>query len=312
MKQQLFFIVSLVSLLLGFLSCNKDSNNSIEVKDEITIYGNVIDRNTGQPLYNVLIEEKNKVGGSTVTGNDGNYVFTLPLNGSSDGKYYLVASKNKYTTSEYELNLNNVDRSPNVKVDFQLSQNCITYTGLVVDVNNVPIVGAQIQETNYYKGTTTTTDIDGKFKLELPQYFDYDNWVYIITASKDNYVSESIRFQHSVDDLGYSFTANFTLTSSFVTITGRVTDNSGNPVKDAIVYDMIYGIVSYETKSTATTNNNGEYTLLSTVYYQSGEKHYYKPSKDGYKYDNRSYELYLGQSDEGKTYNHIDFKLTKQ
>ena len=92
MKKNIFF-TCLCCMLIGLASCEKKDATNEDSVHEITIYGNVIDRTTGQPLYNVLIQEKNNVGGSTVTGNDGNYEFTIPLHAGSAGNYYLIASK---------------------------------------------------------------------------------------------------------------------------------------------------------------------------------------------------------------------------
>ena len=219
MKRILFF-ACIACVAIIFASCDKKDEVSDDAVNEITIYGNVIDRTTGLPLYNVLIQEKNNVGGSTVTGNDGNYEFTLPLNGSSDGKYYLIASKDKYSTSEYELLMSNVDKNRRVKVDFQLTKESITYTGTVVDSKNNPIPDAHISAKyqvpgNPWKniGTTAITDVNGVYNLELPRPFSFGQWQCAITATKDGYKATEHILNQSDSDMGKTITLNFIMIS---------------------------------------------------------------------------------------------------
>lgn len=319
MKRFLFF-ACLGCMLIGMASCKK-SDKTEDVVNEITIYGNVIDRTTGQPLFNVIIKEKNKVGGSTVTGNDGNYEFTLPLNGSSSGKYYLVASKDKYSSSEYELIMSNVDKNRRVKVDFQLVKESITYTGTVVDSQNKPIFDAHISAqfsysggkgTEYNIGTTTMTDVNGIYTLELPRphinnissYDAYDQWKFAITATKSDYVSLTHTLNQNVDDMGKVITLNFVMKSikeqeeedhqkeidelkaTGVTIYGKVTDASGTPIVNATIKQWVSRYDADNTSeynytnliSTTQTNSNGEYEIISRlgydVYQPNSTTHY--------------------------------------
>ena len=131
--KKLMYFACLCCVLVGLSSCDKKKE---DVTDEITVYGNVIDKTTGQPLYNVLIQEKNKVGGSTVTGNDGNYELKLPITDNSRETYVLVASKENYQSSEYELSLSKVDKSRHIKIDFQLAKNVIYYDQIIITCLN--------------------------------------------------------------------------------------------------------------------------------------------------------------------------------
>lgn len=307
--------------MVGFTSCESKNEATDEI-DEITIYGNVIDRTTGHPLYNVLIQEKNKVGGSTVTGNDGNYEFTLPLKGSSDGKYYLVASKDKYSVSEYELEMSQVDKNRRVKVDFQLVKESITYTGTVLDSKNQPVFDAHISA-KYYNtnrerywdiGTTTMTDINGVYTMELPRPADYDQWKFAITATKSGYFDLTHTLDQNVDDMGKIITLNFILESNLITISGKVTNSNGQPIENASIYDWVgYGDYSKDWKvSTTQTNSNGEYELvLFTSYTSSGyvyRFHTLECEVSGYK--SQTQALFTADSDGGKSYT-FDFTLTK-
>jgi len=232
MKRILFFACIACAAII-FASCDKKDEVSDDAVNEITIYGNVIDRTTGLPLYNVLIQEKNNVGGSTVTGNDGNYEFTLPLkskqnssnnlfNGYSyedaqnDDTYRIVASKDKYSSSEYELKMSSIGTSRRVKVDFQLTKESITYVGTVVDSKNDPIPDAHISAEHYSNmserwnsvGTTAITDANGAYNMELSGEGQYR-----ITASKNGYKKTEHIINQSSSDKGKTITLNFTMVS---------------------------------------------------------------------------------------------------
>lgn len=336
MKKSVFYFAALIAVVCLFSNCEGLDNT-------ITIYGNVIDRTTGQPLYNVLIQEKNKVGGSTVTGNDGNYEFTLPLKGSSDGKYYIVASKDKYSESEYELNMSQVDKNRRVKVDFQLTSESIFYTGVVVDSENQPIVDAMISArfkwngSTYNIGTTSITTIDGSYMLELPRPHEYNNlskpalnqWQFAITASKDGYVATEHLLNQSADDMGKIITLNFIMKTTQeqeeewmraenVTIFGTVIDTNGQPIVCAEIVDYVaYNDYSLDiTLSTVQTDSKGSYELLSPtelIYKASyvtyhASHHSYVCTAAGYKSVTKT--LHTTDSDKGKSYN-FDFVLTK-
>ncbi len=335
MKRFLFF-ACLCGMLIGMASCKKSDSDS--ASDEITIYGNVIDRTTGQPLFNVLIKEKNKVGGSTVTGNDGNYEFTLPLNGSSSGMYYLIASKDKYSSSEYELNMSNVDKNRRVKVDFQLVKESITYTGTVVDSNNKPIFDAHISAqfsssggngTEYNIGTTTMTDANGVYTLELPRphynnnlsYEAYDQWKFAITATKNGYVNLTHTLNQNVDDMGKFITLNFVMETNEendkktkITISGKVTNSNGQPIVNASICDWVSSndYIKVWKVSTTQTNSNGEYEMVIPTYYYRNysDYRYHLFECEATGYISKTKTLYTADADAGKSYT-INFVLSK-
>lgn len=336
MKTKLLFSSLIILISVSSLTGCKDNNLFNDSSNDITIYGNVIDRTTGLPLYNVLIQEKNKVGGSTVTGNDGNYEFTLPLKGSSGGKYYIVASKDKYSTSEYELNMSQVDKNRRVKVDFQLTSESIFYTGVVVDSKNQPIVDAKISAKFYYSGndeyynigTTSITTIDGSYILELPRPHKHNNlaepamdqWQFTITASKDGYANTEHVLNQSADDMGRIITLNFIMktdqeqsAADNVIIFGTVTDTNGQPIANAEIvdwgdYNNDYSL--WVTLSTVQSDSKGSYELISPIDYYSGCGcyHSYVCKAAGYKSVTKT--LYTSNSDKGKSYN-FNFVLTK-
>ncbi len=320
MKKIIFF-ACLGCMLIGMASCKKsDSAN-----DEITIYGNVIDRTTGLPLYNVLIKEKNKVGGSTVTGNDGNYEFTLPLNGSSNGVYYLLASKDKYSTSEYELKMDRVDKNRRVKVDFQLTKESILYTGIVVDDQNKPIfdahISAKMSEPEgygysywYAYGTTAITDANGSYTLELPRprRYNSDNygfvkqWKFELTASKNGFAEVVHTLNQNADDLGKEIPINFVMGSNIVTVSGKVTNTYGTTISNAYLVVKYYES-GYKYVGSTMTDSNGEYSISFTPHEYHREYYFYM-DKEGYSTSTKNLEL--SSADVGRSYV-LDFELTK-
>ena len=74
MKRFLYYTCLCCGILLGFVSFN-NQNVPSDTKDEVTVYGSVIDAENGDPLYNAqiyLTEWEMGIVGSTVTGQDGN------------------------------------------------------------------------------------------------------------------------------------------------------------------------------------------------------------------------------------------------
>lgn len=339
MKKSIFPLFLYVSCLFfygcyfGDLSMNKSN--------EITIYGNIIDRATGSPLYNAMIElcskdylEEERVLGSTVSGNDGNYEFTVLLNNddvATTPTYYVRASKDKYTSSEKNLELKSVDKSNRVKVDFQLSKESIMYKGLVTDSKNNPIYDAHIfaqfssssgDGNDYNIGTTVMTDANGVYFLELPRphvYNDnnkaaYDQWKYAITATKSGYMYTKHVLNQNVDDLGRTITLNFIMETEAewdarenVTIYGKVTDKYGQPIANAEIQDYVYNsyyISSSTCWSTTQTNARGEYEIISPTEVYSNQSytfHWYYCEATGYKTIYKSLKTSYG--DKGKSYN---------
>ena len=146
-------------------------------------------------------------------GNDGNYELTLPLNGTSNGKYYLVASKDQYVSEVYELNMSSVDKNRHVKVDFQLTPGIITYIGRVVDKSNNPVSEALVEESNNMLGSTFT-DANGQYVLTVPpiEHDGYTGWYNTIRVRKTGYSYYCAKqIYHTDDDIGRTFTMNFIL-----------------------------------------------------------------------------------------------------
>ena len=325
MKRMLFF-VCLFGIVMGMMSCDDKQEEPQNVVNEITIYGNVIDRATGQPLYNVLIQEKNKVGGSTVTGNDGNYEFTLPLNGSSNGKYYLVASKSLYLGAEYELSLSNVDKGRAIRVDFQLEMGVFHVKGKVTDQDGKPLSNVLIKETYQNTGNSVYSDRDGDYRLELYPYSEHSN-KYVLKASATDYYSEEYTLNFTEKDYGRTSTVNFQLTTSvkpikYCYIKGNVTASyssvlfNNQPVGKVLIQGYKHkdknNIDWSNLEVSAYTDSYGNYTIEQPIdgecpyHTYTAEKQYWYM----YIYEGRSEytkkTLLVNESAEGQTF-YIDW-----
>lgn len=323
MKKSLFF-VCLFGIVMGNVSCDHRQEEPQNAVTEVTIYGNVIDRATGQPLYNVLIQEKNKVGGSTVTGNDGNYEFTLPLNGSSNGKYYLIASKSLYLGAEYELSLNNVDKGRAIRVDFQLEMGVFHIKGKVTDADGKPLSDVLIKETYQNTGNSVYSDNDGNYKLELYPYSEYSN-KYVLKASVADYYSQEYALNFTEKDYGRTSMVNFQLTTSvkptlYCTIAGscKGTNGAGKYANKGVPNVTIRG---YKAKRSdysdkimdvkTTTDDNGNFKIKQEIDIDY-PYHIYTPEIPyglGLKYvtdcngeSGSSYKITLTENDASKTF----------
>ena len=107
LKNFLFGAMLCIAALFVFVTCNKKDKDEV---DEITLYGTVLDADQGTPVHNAQIEvwkdylseeqqreDMNNGGtpgvvGSTVTGSDGSYEFTIS-NINRKLSYLIVAKK---------------------------------------------------------------------------------------------------------------------------------------------------------------------------------------------------------------------------
>lgn len=285
MKKNELTLILIVSLI-AFSSCNTISNDVTgDGVDKITIYGNVIDRSTGEALYNVLIQEKNKVGGSTVTGNDGNYEFTLPLDGKSHGVFTLVASKSLYSDAEYELSLDNVDKGRKIRVDFQLETGVYHVEGTVTDINGKPLSNVLIKETYNNTGTSVYSDKSGYYKLDLLPYSETSN-KYVLTASVKDYYSDEYTLNFTEKDYGRISTINFQLETSvkqykYCYIEGYVKAFPGSKVSP---YEPIANVLISVYKHKEKSNIDYSNLVTSALTNEKGRCHIDLPIDDEYPY----------------------------
>ena len=134
-KKIIFGAMLCIAAISVFIACDKKDKEELE---EITLFGTVIDGSTGDPVQNVQIEvyraymsaeqqieDMNNGGsmgavGSTVTGSDGSYEFTVS-NINRKYSYAIIANKKQYNEGEMILSLNNVKSGGKLRYDFQLT-----------------------------------------------------------------------------------------------------------------------------------------------------------------------------------------------
>lgn len=129
-----FKFAALLLLCLALFSCGKKNNDENEHTWGNTTYygticGTVFDKDTGEPLRAVIVQDSEGAG-SAVTGYDGNYEMTIRLSNyiealSTQGPYqyvYLTAKKEGYYISEeVKLEVSGWD-NPLVRADFLLKK----------------------------------------------------------------------------------------------------------------------------------------------------------------------------------------------
>lgn len=119
MKKIIFILLSSIALTSCFVA-----NTDVFGKDKtvkITVYGNVSDAETGEPLSHAIIKDEYLQIGSTVTGGDGNYEFSFDTKKDMLATISLVAEKENYEPEYYDLLLNDMlIKLETVKVDFLL------------------------------------------------------------------------------------------------------------------------------------------------------------------------------------------------
>lgn len=135
MKKNFLVIAMLcMAVLFVFTACDKKDKEELE---EVTIYGTVLFAEDGTPAQNAQIEvwksylseEQQRedmssggtsgITGSTVTGFDGSYEFTI-RNVNTKFSYVIIAKKEQYNEEEMTLSLNNIKSGGKLRCDFQL------------------------------------------------------------------------------------------------------------------------------------------------------------------------------------------------
>lgn len=140
MKKSFILVAMLgMAVLSVFTACKKDKNGAdSNVLEEVTLFGTVIDATTGDPLYNAQVylekypdlskdgsTDDNDYGvvGSSVTGTDGSYEFTI-YNVAKNGHYEAYAEKVGYQVPDQGdlVSFAHTKDGGRVKVDFRLTK----------------------------------------------------------------------------------------------------------------------------------------------------------------------------------------------
>ena len=188
---------------------------------------------------------------SATTDSAGNYV----INGVEPGNYTLVSYKTGYSRA-----VSNLGTVLTVEGDVAVTGANLTLTqgspgiitGIVTDSSSKPVPGAAVVFTPSGGGSvqTATTDINGSYTLS-----NVPPGTYTGTASLSGATATSGAVTVTS---GQTLTVNFQLVPGNGNATGRVVDNSGNPISGATVFFNGGGLT---TPATATTGTNGVYTF---------------------------------------------------
>lgn len=226
MKQSLS-IACIACILCMFTGCVnvKEIMDSTNPEIKITIYGNVSDADSGDPLSNVSVSAigYDGYGGATaksVTGNDGNYEMEVSTESFSNT---IRAEKTKYESVELKINMAGTwTKDQKYKADIQMHKEAVIYKGVIRDSKGYTLEGAKIDVSlgggyNAQKLATTFSDENGEYSVEVPRVLDEDSenqkksWTNYVTVSKAGYVSNSQSISHTVSDLGKTYKVNVTL-----------------------------------------------------------------------------------------------------
>lgn len=159
-------------------------------------------------------------------------------------KYSFVVRAQGYNEQRFELDV----KTQNVEYGVQLYKITGNITGTVVDDNDNPVEGASIvAEKTSFGGKS---GVDGSFYIELP----VSNTAYTIIISKDNHAQRKISNVFVTEEKRSNDLGKIILSNQPGKISGTITDEKGNPIKDVNVY-------AKEADKQVSTNNYGTYTM---------------------------------------------------
>lgn len=204
-----------------------------------TITGKITDNNNN-PIVGASISTQPP---TTVaqSNNQGNYTIANVV----PGNYLVNASKSGYTGSELSVVVNS---GGTVTANLQLTQ-VVSYgaiAGTIRDNLGNPIVGASVSTSP--STNTVFSDNNGNYTLA-----NIVPGTYSVQASKTGYNSNSV---NAIVVANNTVTVDITLTTTVTngTITGRITDTSGNGINSV-------EITTQPTTISVITDNSGYYTL---------------------------------------------------
>lgn len=319
MKRKLFYLASLACFMLLPFGCvmwtDKDNPFSQNTStNNITIYGNVSDAETGNPLDNVTVSAvlEESVGSSmkTVTGSDGNYEMEV----SNMDMFYIVAERSKYAKVKERILPNFTTGEKTIKVDIQMHKNAVIYQGKVTDKKGLTMENAKVSVKSERKDLATTfTDQYGEYVVEVPrltddQSDDYDDnsgtdnsWTNEITVSKDGYKNQNQSMSHTISDLGKTITVNFELSddeTKQIRVKGDVKGSNGYGV---YAYLTVYHTYNNESSYyVGSVSANGSYSISFVPANRTATTYFFNMSADGYR--TITQKLTLSSNDCGRVY----------
>lgn len=230
-KIPLLFILLL--LVISTSGCLKNSHKYV-----VNITIRVTDGQTGLGISGANVIGADRSG----TTNSSGEIKIINVEGNK--KYSFVVRAQGYNEQRFELDV----KTQNVEYGVQLYKITGNITGTVVDDNDNPVEGASIvAEKTSFGGKS---GVDGSFYIELP----VSNTAYTIIVSKDNHAQRKISNVFVTEEKRSNDLGKIILSNQPGKISGTITDEKGNPIKDVNVY------VKEEDKQVS-TNNYGTYTM---------------------------------------------------
>jgi len=235
-----------------------------EVGKETTVNGTVTD-SEGNPVAGVPVTVTINDVPTTVT-TDENGTYTVPFTPTTAGQQNVTVTmdddeyKAEPVTDSFDTEKQTATITPDEIKDPEVGKET-PISGTVTDEEGNPVAGIPVTVTVNGEPTTVTTDGNGKYEVPFtPTNTDENN----VTVSIDNdtYEAEPVKDSFTADK------QNATITQDPIenpevgketNITGKVTDEEGNPVAGVPVTVTING-----EPTTVTTDENGTYTVPFT------------------------------------------------
>nr|WQH65246.1 Ig-like domain repeat protein [Methanosphaera sp. ISO3-F5] len=243
--------------------------SAVKINDTIIVNGTLVDQfnnPVGPATVNISI---NGINATVPVDVDGKFTYTNTTNITGINNVTIVYDGNDtYNGSSVSFNFTVSPIFTQITANATspiVINNTTTITGVLKDEKGNSISGASVEVwINGELNDTVTTDSEGNYTLSVVTDTLGLNNVTVIYKGNDTYTPVNTTTNYYVDKM---FTAvNVTTISPIkvgtnTTISGRLVDGRGNPIKDAVVNITVEGD---DTKYTATTDNDGYYTLNVT------------------------------------------------
>ena len=218
----------------------------------------------GSPLAGATVALGGSHSAETRTGADGHYEFAGLAAG---GAYTVTPTLAHYTFAPATLSFNNL--SGNQMGNFTATRNTHTIAGQLRDNYNMPMTATRVTLSGS-QSDTMVTDLNGVYSFDgLAAGGDY-----IVTPSKrfTSFNPASATF----NNLSGNQVASFTGADNTVTISGRVSDATGNPIDGVLIE------VSGERNMGYEVDANGQFVLRDIL---SAGMYTITPIKDGFTFN---------------------------
>jgi len=238
----------------GYINGNSYSDISLSKGEKV----NLNFTTTGGSLSGKVLDQDNSpVAGALVTAYLLNQTYIAVTN--SDGYYIMhdLPAGNNYIIKVTKAGYEPSEKLENIEINYsQITTDCNfvihinsgTISGRVVDDAGAVLPGATVTAVLGDKTYSTLTDVNGEYILQYVTAGEN----YIVTASKENYISSSLTINLEIGELKNQ--VNFTLYYNGGNIKGTVKDGNGLSVSNATV-ELTSGKYTF----TTTANTNGEY-----------------------------------------------------